>query len=361
MKVLHVINSLKFGGAEKLLVDSLPLYINNGIDASVLTLNAEKTPFCDSLEKNNITIHKINTPKSLYNPLHIFRLVKYFKSFDIIHVHLFPALYWVSIASLLAKKKTKIILTEHNTENKRRNIFIFKLIDALIYKRFSKIIAISRAAETNLKKHLNNKSTPCITINNGIDLEIIRKEQPYKKSVLGLDDASKIIIQVSSFTAQKDQNTLIKSMVHLPNHVHLLLVGDGPLKENAIELSKKLNLTDRIQFLGYRSDVPKLVKTANISVLSSHYEGFGLAIVEGMAAGNACIGSNVPGLSEIVEGAGILFKSGDENELKDHLLKLIENEIYYKKIALQCSNKAKHYDIKTMIEKYINVYNTINS
>ena len=359
MKLLLVINSLNFGGAEKLLVDSLPLYMKEGIDTTVLVLNNTSSPFLERLYKNSVKVILINKPKNIYNPWLVIKLLPIIKKFDIVHVHLFPALYWVSLASLFLKNKPKLVLTEHNTQNRRRNHILFKFSDKLIYKNFEKIIVISEGTKVSLKQHLGHSFQNIITVNNGIDLEIIKKANPYDKKDLGLPEDSKIIIQISSFTAQKDQKTLIKAIAQLPDKFHLLLVGDGPLKNDSIILSKSLQIENRVHFLGYRSDVPQLIKTADICILSSHYEGFGLAIVEGMAAKKPCLGSNVPGLSEIIKNSGILFPAGDIFELKNNILKLSRDNNYYNTIAEKCFIKSNDYAIETMTNNYIRIYNNL--
>jgi glycosyltransferase involved in cell wall biosynthesis len=359
MKLLHVINSLNLGGAEKLLVDSLPLYMKERIDTTVLVLCNTSSSFLESLYENGVKVILISKPKNIYNPWFVIKLIPIIKKFDIVHVHLFPALYWVSLASLFLTNKPKLILTEHNTKNRRRNNILLRSADKLIYKNFRKIIAISEGTKTNLKKHLGNSFNNIITVNNGINLEIIKKARPYSKKVLGIPENSKIIIQISSFTAQKDQKTLIKAIGQLPDNFHLLLVGDGPLKNECIILSKSLHIENRVHFLGYRSDVPKLIKTADICTLSSHYEGFGLAIVEGMAAKKPCLGSNVLGLSEIIKNSGILFHVGDVNALKSSILKLTIDNNYYKDIAEKCFIKSNDYAIEAMVNNYISIYNSL--
>ncbi|WP_430967134.1 glycosyltransferase [Spongiimicrobium sp. 2-473A-2-J] len=360
MKILHIINSLEFGGAEKLLVDTLPVYVSKGLNADVLVLKEKETPFMLQLSKvqgvNILSIKKIN---GLYNPLYIIKLLKYIQNYDIVHVHLFPAIYWASLSSFLFRKRTCLVLTEHNTENRRRKLLIFKYLDRFIYRRYSKIIAISEAVRINLENHLGSKFKNIVQINNGIDLNIFKKAIPYEKKDLGLEKDTKTIIQVSSFTAQKDQTTLIRAMVQLPKRVHLQLVGDGPLREDAIKLVLSLGLEDRVHFLGHRTDVPRLLKTSDISVLSSHYEGFGLAMVEGMAAGNACLGSNVPGLSEIIGEDGILFPPGDEIVLRQKLFRLIHDKDYFRNTVKKCKQKAESYDCKLMVQRHIDLYRSL--
>jgi len=357
MRVLHIINSLGYGGAEKLLVDSIPKYIEKGISIEIFVLDNSRTSFYEELEElHQVKIHFTKKRYNIYNPVFILILRKFIVKYDVIHVHLFPTVYWLSLSSFFLKYNTRFYLTEHNTENRRRKIALFKYLDRLLYKKFDKIIAISDSVKINLESHLGNTYRNIIVINNGIDTKKIDHATPYSKRELSIPEESVVLIQVSSFTLQKDQDTLIRAVALLGDNVHLLLVGDGPTKKSKIELSESLNLEKRIHFLGYRTDVPRLIKTADISVLSSHYEGFGLAIVEGMAAANPCLGSDVPGLSQIVKNAGIVFKPSDHIELKKSLDKLISNKIYFNQIKVKCFNRAKQYSITLMIDQYINLY-----
>jgi glycosyltransferase involved in cell wall biosynthesis len=123
---------------------------------------------------------------------------------------------------------------------------------------------------------------------------------------------------------------------------------------------QKLNLQQRVFFLGLRIDVPQLLKTADISILSSHWEGFGLVAVEGMASKKPFIASNVPGLAGIVSGAGILFEQGNSRALTMEIKKLIDNPTHYQSVVKACQERADKYDIKIMVDKHIQLYDTIS-
>src|SRR6056297_1078254 len=115
MRVLHVINDLSSGGAEKLLEESLPLYKKHGVEVELLVINNKNNVYEKNLIDNNIKIYSLNKFK-IRNPLNIFLIIKVIieGDFDIVHSHLFPAKYWVSIASIfLRMKKFKNITTEH--------------------------------------------------------------------------------------------------------------------------------------------------------------------------------------------------------------------------------------------------------
>lgn len=360
MKILHVINSLHFGGAEKLLLDTIPEFKKKGLDVDVMVLYNEKTFFYKELEdKYHIKVLAPTKLKSLYSLSHLFWIRKHLKSYDIVHVHLFPSLYWVRVATLFLNNRPKLVLTEHNTENRRRSSFLLKIIDLFIYKKYDAIVAISQGVKDSLITYLGSQNTRVKLIHNGVPIESFKTAQGYAKSALTIEENTHLIIQVSNFTEQKDQNTLIRAMSLLPDNVHLLLVGYGVLIEEKKELTKALNIDSRVHFLGYRTDVAQLLKTADICVLSSHYEGFGLAIVEGMAAGLPCIGSNVDGLSQVIGDAGILFELENHMALQREIDKLITNKTYYDEMSQKSLKRAKVFDIFLMIESYIHLYSEL--
>ncbi|RTE53804.1 glycosyltransferase [Arenibacter aquaticus] len=357
MKVLQLINSLAAGGAEKLLVDSVIGYHNRGIKVDILLLRGGSSPFTDKLKKYpNIKIYDLGIKTNVYNPKLIFFLHKHFKNYDIIHVHLFPALYWASFTRFFNKSKYKMLLTEHSTNNKRRNNPLFQFVDKIIYKQYDYIVPISDSASKNLKNHLGLSYNNIKTINNGIDLKIIRNAKAYSKSSLNLNEEDFVLIQVSSFRYPKDQKTVIKALNFLPKNVHLLLVGEGPLKQEAQDFTHLLNLSNRVHFLNLRTDVPELLKTADIAILSSHYEGLSLSSVEGLASGKPFLSTEAPGLTDVVEGAGLLFPIGDEQKLAEIITKLKNEESFYSEISKKGVERSKNYDIELMIDQYLELY-----
>ncbi len=168
-----------------------------------------------------------------------------------------------------------------------------------------------------------------------------------------------LLIQVSRFSKQKDQETAIKALQYLPENIKLVLVGDGELKKNCEELVQKLELSGRVLFFGLRMDVPQLLKTTDISILSTNHEGFPLAALEAMAAGKPLIASNVPGVSDVVKDAGILFEKGNAKELAMHIDKLINNPEYYHEIVTSCKERVKKNDIQSMVDKHILLYQSL--
>jgi len=360
MKLLHIINSLATGGAEKLLVETIPKYKESGIRIEILLLNGEEHLFYKELrDTHSCPIHSLGEG-TVYNPLLLLKIIPFIKKFDIIHVHLFPAFYWVAIAKLFTRTHTKLIYTEHNTTNKRRTL-LFKPIERFIYGKYNKIITISREVQRSLMAHLKFPSDRFVRIENGVNLSRIEAAKRIKTPFFNDPKTDKIVLQVSRFYDQKDQKTLVKALKYLPSSIKLLLVGDGKNKLAVQLIAKKLSLNNRIKFLGERSDVPSLLKTADIVVLSSNFEGLSLASIEGMASGKPFVASNVPGIKKVVKGAGILFPQGDEKALADIINKLLNNKELNDETAAKCLERSKNYDINKMVDNYIKLYKKLTN
>lgn len=361
MKVLQVINNLEAGGAQKLIETFVPIMKSiKGIEVDVLILSEKGNVFHNNLEKNNINVFSIKN-LNLYNPLQVFQIRKYISKYDIVHVHLFPSFYWVSLAfKLILTNKPRLILTEHNTHNRRREKWYFRCVERFIYSSFDKVISISEETQKNLLNWLklnNNKTNKFVVIPNGIDIEKIKNAEPaIIPEISKLKEDSKLICMVGSFTPQKDQETLIKCMKYLPENVYLILVGTGELMERNKLLAQKLGVEKRVLFLGFKENIGGILKTIDIVVLSSNWEGFGLAAVEGMAAGKPVIASDVPGLREVVNGYGVLFKKGDHHQLANIIKDLLTDRTKYLEVSTKCSLGAEKFTIKKMVKRYLEVY-----
>lgn len=358
MKVIHIINSLNSGGAEKLVTDLCVAYKERGVEVELALFSGKKTVFMERLLDifPGIKIHVLAQPDALYSPKNIFAARRLIKKYHIVHVHLFPAFYWVGLASFFLNSKVSLFYTEHNTTNRRRNHFVLKRMDKIIYRRYTKIVTISDAVHHNLKEHLGKNKGLAFQINNGIDLNEISRATPYTKKELGFDEKTVLLLQVSSFTAQKDQKTLIKSLLHLPSHIHVLLVGEGSLKQEHETFTKDINLKDRVHFLGLRNDVPRLLKTVDAVVLSSNFEGLSLSCVEGLASGKPFIAADVPGLTEVVENYGVLFPKGDDENLAQRVNELLDDKDHYSKVTASCMDRAKDFNIIKMVDNYLKLY-----
>lgn len=343
------------GGAERLIAESLPLYTTRNIKTDILLLNSEETPFYNELKDKFVGKIYKSPISNIYNPLHIKVITEYISNYDLIHVHLFPSMYWAAIAKIISKSITPIIFTEHSTHNKRMNNSFFSKIDYKIYSTYKTIIAITPQVKRALIKNIGIESSKIDVIYNGVNLNKFTNSIGYSKKDFFDGNDTIMLIQVANFTSAKDQNTTIYSLLPLPENYCLLLVGDGNLKKDCEKIVSQHGLLNRVKFLGSRSDISQLLKTSDIVIQSSNWEGFGLSAVEGMAAGKPVVASNVPGLNDIVRNAGLLFKKNDPKDLAEKIMQLSDRK-FYNYISNLCLKRSAEFDLNIMVKKHIDLY-----
>ena len=348
MKILHVITSLRTGGAEKLMVDLLPRMKAKGHEVDLCVFDGVRTPFYEELESKGVKV--IPLGYSVYSLFNICKLVPLMRGYDIVHSHNTACQYFVALASFFSK--CKIYTTEHNTSNRRRNIW-WLMLDRWIYGRYDKVVCISELTKKNLIQHIGiSFEDKCVIIYNGIDL----------KTFAGISSSpitnEKKVLMVSAFREQKDQKTLIKAMKELPSDYVLELAGGGDerLIDECKQLVHELQLDERVEFMGVRTDIPSLLAESDVVVLSSHYEGLSLSSLEGMASGKPFVASDVEGLRDIVSGYGVLFPHGDSKVLATEIRRLCEDTVYAKQVAVRCQARAKMFDIEVMVQNYLYLY-----
>ena len=161
---------------------------------------------------------------------------------------------------------------------------------------------------------------------------------------------------VAGFRYQKDQDTLIRAFTHLDKDKYeLWLVGDGERRPILEKMIYELGLNN-VKLLGIRNDIPNVLQTADIVVMSSHFEGLSLSNIEGMSVNKPFISSNVDGLREVVDGYGLLFPHGDDKALSSIIMKLSDDKAYYQQVAAKCWERAQMFDIQKMVDAYNDVY-----
>lgn len=347
MKILHVITTLYTGGAERLMVDLLPRFKEAGHDVELLVFNPVETPFTEKLIAAGIKLHYLNC-KNVYSPRNLFRLRPYLDKYDIIHTHNTACQYYVAMAARIFGSRSRLITTEHNTTNRRRNIPFFSLVDRYMYRRYSHIISVSEATTENLRCHIGDR-VPITTIHNGVNL----KRFIHKPNV---DPDVFKIIMVAAFRPQKDQDTIVRALPLLPQNVKLVLVGEGNRRKIVTKLAEDLGVADRVTFTGVLTNISEMLMSCSAVVLSSHWEGFGLAAVEGLATGRPVVASNVEGLRNTIGDAGLFFEAGNERELAQCITRLMSDRELYDRLSVEALVQAKKYDIDETTRKYLELY-----
>lgn len=356
MKVLHVITYLSDGGgAEKLLEDLLPTMKEKGVDVSVAVLKHMDTTNYQKLKSTGINVITIGSGAKLYSFTKMMKLSPIMKQYDVVHTHLTPPFLMGAFNSFF-RKKTKFVCTIHNTDSKFRHLPVLRSVEKWAYSRYNALIACSKEAEDALRKFWDNGKTTILTVNNGVKLNKFKKAEPSAEIA---QIPGKKIAMVAVFRPQKDHECLIKAAKLLPDDYHVFFVGYGGLLDSMKELAESLGISNRIHFLGKRTDVPNILKASDFVVLSSHYEGLSLASIEGMAAGKPFIASDVPGLRELVKGYGILFEESNADVLAQKIMKLSNDADYYNSIVQKCTERAESFDMDKMADAIIKTYKNL--
>jgi len=348
MKVLHVISSLEIGGAQRLLSDLLPIQKQQGMDISLLVLKTENNAFSKKVTEAGVHIISLDV-KNFRNPFLAFKIRSIIKEYDVVHAHLVHSLYLCSLAA--RGLEIKLIYTEHSTSNNRREKTYVRPIEKYIYGRYAKLISISQQTQDALQVWLQSKDDRFVVINNGVDTKAFSSIQ---KKVI-----PKSLIMVSRFVSSKDQETVIRAMRFIDKEAVLRLVGDGENIEHCIQVAKECGVGDRVQFLGARTDVANLVAESYIGIQSSNWEGFGLTAVEIMACGKPVVATDVDGLKQVVEGAGVLFRVGDYKKLAAIVRDILNDKDVYNRMSSASKERAKSYDIHLTAINYVELYQSI--
>jgi glycosyltransferase involved in cell wall biosynthesis len=363
MKILHIITSLRTGGAERLVVELALRLKAAGDEVDVLLLDGTQTPLTEELARGGITIHALGKGAwAMQNPLLLPALRRFLRKhpYDIVHSHNTSCQFLTAMVPGITR-----FTTEHGTSNRRRSWRWFRPVDRWMYGRYRRIVCVSEETRQNLSAWLGRPELDArmVVIPNGIDLGRISSAQPAPELI---QDPRYKILMVSAFRPEKDQMTLIRAMGLLPDDCLLLLAGGAELPAHKALLDAcrqeavALGLEDRVRFLGVRKDVPALLAASDLIVLSSRHEGLSLSVLEGMASGKPLLASDVEGIRDIVGGAGSLFSCGDVRALAETISQLRNNPYLAKIMAQRCRERAMAFGIEETMKKYRELYTNEN-
>lgn len=359
MRILHIITSLRIGGAERLVAELLPRLRDRGHHVELLLFDGTRTPIYERVEQAGIAIHVLGRGVlNMWNPLHAFRLRRFLRGgrFDIVHTHNTPAQLLTALAA--PDDAPILVTTEHSTFNRRRNWNWYAPLDRWMYGRYDHIACVGMQTERNLTDKLGRSAATMniSVVPNGIELTRFASACPDASLRTPDERNKKIVVMVSAFRIQKDHPTLLRAMLHLPDDYRLWLVGDWIMRASRERLAEELGIRSRVRFWGFRSDIPELMAAADVVVLSSHYEGMSLSSIEALASGKPFIASDVEGLHDVVEGAGLLFPEGDHERLAALVRKVCEDAEYGAQVAARCRERARKYDIERTVADYERIY-----
>ena len=356
IKICFFIPSLNAGGAEKMLI-KLASYFARNDDFSIYFIVLGSGVLIKELDLEKIKLINLNKRRALHSIFSLARVLKEIEP-DVIFSALGHANVSAVIARTISRTKTKVIISERSTIS-NAPLFagglkssINKAIYKFFYLRSDGIVAISKGVKKDLIKTLSIPENKNSVIYNPAYPENIEEVVPISRSKLLKNNKTKLIITVGRLEKAKDFLTLLRSISLIKNDlIHLFILGEGsqrPLLENYVIEN---NLSDVVTLQGFVEDPLSWLKSADLYVCSSAWEGFGNSIVEAMACGLPIVSTDCAGPKEILGGLGKLVPIGDEISMADAILHSLrtqdENVIF--------SDRARYFSINKISEQYLNI------
>lgn len=357
MKLLWYIPRLRIGGAELLSIS----IINQLSKSHLIKLITDKknSPLINQINRA-VKIVNLNDESGFFYFKKIIKLRKiindnnnFFFISNLTHANL------NSYISLLNTKK-KMIAVEHNTLSKyishKKNIKILfiNILCKLIYKKIYKIICVSNYVKKDLI--LNYKCKNCVTIHNGID----QKKILIKSNLFKVKYINPYIIFVGRLEKQKNLHKLIdiyhKLIIQGIRH-DLIIVGNGSELNELKAKVNKLKLIKKVKFLGEKDNPYPYIKKADLSIMTSSFEGFGIFLIESLCLGTKIFTYDKKILSEIISDKKFIeiFTASKSDYANIKKIKyLLKNSINKKKIT----KLITPYEIKIVAKKYIEIFNS---
>ncbi len=179
---------------------------------------------------------------------------------------------------------------------------------------------------------------------------------------LGIPVTSQLALTVGRLENQKGHIDLIPVIPHITKEfpeVKFVWVGEGKQQEKLVNKVREYGIEDKVLFLGYRSDVPKLLKAANLFVFPTHYEGGqSFAIAEAMGYGVPIVTSDASGIPEIIKHGihGLLFRTGDSCDLLETLRWALRNPEQMQQMADKGRLRAQEFSEEKMVRKTLELW-----
>lgn len=288
------------------------------------------------------------------------------EKFDIIHCHTPVASILTRVAAIKSRKyRTKVIYTAHG-------FHFFKgasLINWLIYYPIEKICSYFTDVLITINKEDYNLAMKKMKANKiyhvpGVGIDInkylnIDIDEGEKRKELGITKDDIMILSIGEISKRKNHEVVIRALAEIEEtNVHYFIAGRGNLKKYLLGLCTKLNIQNRVHFLGFRSDIDELCKVSDIFSFPSKQEGLPVALMEAMACGLPVICSDIRGNNDLVkEGInGFLCDYDSVGDFKKAIEILIYNESLKEQFSINNKNIIVKFDIKSVVKEMKKIY-----
>ena len=369
-RVAHVVGNLDVGGGQKLTALIAKGLHQRGVDVTVVSLGVAGY-YGDYLDAAGVPVVTMGfgdggtavnwgrAPRSLASFVRLFSRERW----DIVHTHMFrTAVLTTGIAKATG---AKVLGTSHRVYFPRVQPVTERALSTLQ----SGIVVDSRAVGEILMAKTGIPAEKYIAIHNGIDedefADAPSKEQARKD--LHLPAGEILIGCVAALAEHKGQRFLIEAIQRLLSEgfdVRLVLVGGGADEDNLRAKVDALGVVDRVDLLGVRTDLARVLSALDVLALPSIFEGFGIVQAEGMLMGLPVVATNAGGALEVVDEGetGFLVPYGDVTALTDRLRLLVKNPAMRQEMGIKGKAKVeREFTVDRMVDRYLDLYERVLS
>ena len=362
IRILTLINNLRFGGAEVMTLNILKR-LNSNLFTNIVCCLGGPEDLKDEYEKSGCKVIYLNTrTKVLF--ANIANLVKVIQreKIHIISAHLTPSILYGPLCAKLMRKP--VVMTVHSQLAFKSKKLIF--MESFFAKLCDRVIAISDAVKNDIFWFYGIDPKMVRLIWNGSDPQ---KFDPKKyinvvsdcRSKWGLPESAFVVATVASFTKNKNHHKLISSLESLKKkipQIKLFLIGDGHLRKDLEAQVERLGLKNEVIFAGNQKDIPGCLSVIDLFVLPSIWEGFGIVLVEAMLMEKPVVATNVGSMKDIVvEGkTGLLVEPDNSDSMANAILKLFEDKAVRMSMGKEGRKRAVElFDIQKTADSFQNV------
>jgi len=275
----------------------------------------------------------------------------------------FLANNYLIVSTIFPKRlNLKLIISERNTISYTLRFSKFrivkKIISKILYRKADTIVAISKGVKEDLIKTLKLPQEKVKVIYNPLDIDKIKRMAKEEINHPWLVNKEyPVIINVGRLIYQKGQDILLKAfkIVNEKIESRLIVLGEGPLLNELKNLTKQLNIEDKVDFVGFQKNPFSFISKSDVFVLSSRWEGFPNVLIEAMACGVPVISTDCPsGPNEIIENGknGILVKVDDVYGLAEAILSILENKNFSDALSKNALKSVEKFDVFNILRKY---------
>jgi glycosyltransferase involved in cell wall biosynthesis len=352
--VAILLRDFQGGGAERAMINIANGLVSRSVDVDMVVFSQEGS-FHHYLD-SRVRLVCLDTPVSgLATFMAILPMRRYFLSTRVRHVltTLEAPTIVAFFCCMLMSKPPQLTIRVATTFGKEKRTGIRNFLIRSVYSRHRGIfVTNSKGSMENLSESLAISPERISVIYNGVDLNLIQQMAKAPTVDIGLSEHDKYILNIGRLTYAKQQDLLIKSFARLKDRsLKLVILGEGPLREELQALVENLELQDRVLMPGFVDNPYAFLRRAELFVLSSCYEGMPTVLIEAMACGCSVVSTNCPsGPSEILDGCEWtqLVPVNDEQalamEMETQLQKPVDQNLLLK--------RAHDFTVDVMAQKY---------